>query len=288
MTWETSWTWAGGPSNVKSYAQIQDGAPTDYEQLSDITSYTTEWSWSYSGDDIVADVSYDTFTCSDSTSGCTDFEVMVWLAAIGGAGPISSTGSTIATPSIGGYEWNLYSGPNGAMTVYSFVASSEITSFSGDIMDFYNYLIDNEGFPSTQYLKTISVGTFLQTKNFQLNYAVEKLLLTFYRQAQRHSLAQMLCYHRHILALELLSKPTKALSFAIKFCTMTELTSDAFSILSIPILTIYMQSKGYLYAFQLVLFLCINGLSSTISDSSSSSYSSRSSAAASSSASPLL
>jgi len=167
VTWETSWTWAGGPSNVKSYAQIQDGAPTDYVQLSDITSYTTEWSWSYSGDDIVADVSYDTFTCSDSTSGCTDFEVMVWLAAIGGAGPISSTGSTIATPSIGGYEWNLYSGPNGAMTVYSFVASSEITSFSGDIMDFYNYLIDNEGFPSTQYLKTISVGTFLQTKNFQ-------------------------------------------------------------------------------------------------------------------------
>lgn len=169
MTWETSWTWVGGPSNVKSYAQIQDGAPTNYVQLSDITSYTTEWSWSYSGDDIVADVSYDTFTCSDSTSACTDYEVMVWLTALGGAGPISSTGSTIATPSIGGYEWNLYSGPNGEMTVYSFVASIEITSFSGDIMDFYNYLIDNEGFPSTQYLKAISVGTFLQAKEFRLN-----------------------------------------------------------------------------------------------------------------------
>lgn len=160
VTWETSWTWEGGSSDVKSYAQIQDAAPTDYVQLSDISSYATSWSWTYSGTDIVADVSYDSFTCSDATSGCTDYEVMVWLAALGGAGPISSSGSAIASPTIGGHSWNLYTGPNGAMTVYSFVASSEITSFSGDIMDFYNYLIDNEGFPSTQYLKTISVSPF--------------------------------------------------------------------------------------------------------------------------------
>lgn len=158
VTWETSWTWEGGSSDVKSYAQIADAAPSDYVELADIESYTTSWSWTYSGDDIVADVSYDSFTCSDSTSGCTDYEVMVWLAALGGAGPISSTGSTIATPSIGGYSWKLYSGPNGDMTVYSFVADSEITSFSGDIMDFYNYLIDNEGFPNTQYLKAIAVS----------------------------------------------------------------------------------------------------------------------------------
>lgn len=35
---------------------------------------------------------------------------MIWLAALGGAGPISSTGSAIATVSLGGYSWYLYYG----------------------------------------------------------------------------------------------------------------------------------------------------------------------------------
>lgn len=51
---------------------------------------TSIWSWSYSGSDIIADVAYDLFTSSTAT-GDEEFELMVWLAAIGGAGPISST-----------------------------------------------------------------------------------------------------------------------------------------------------------------------------------------------------
>ena len=84
---------------------------------------------------------------------------MIWLAALGGAGPISSTGSTIATPTIDGVSWKLYSGPNGATTVYSFVASSEVTSFSGDIKAFFTYLINSQGFSSSQYLTSIGAGT---------------------------------------------------------------------------------------------------------------------------------
>lgn len=84
---------------------------------------------------------------------------MVWLAALGGAGPISSTGSAIATTTIGGVEFKLYSGPNGATTVYSFVATSTTTSFSGDLKDFFTYLIDNEGLSSSQYLTAVGAGT---------------------------------------------------------------------------------------------------------------------------------
>lgn len=84
---------------------------------------------------------------------------MIWLAALGGAGPISSTGSTVATPTIGDNEFELYSGANGDTTVYSFVATSEITEFSGDLMDFFNYLIDNEGLSSSQYITSIGAGT---------------------------------------------------------------------------------------------------------------------------------
>jgi xyloglucan-specific endo-beta-1,4-glucanase len=84
---------------------------------------------------------------------------MIWLAALGGAGPISSTGSAVATVTIDGVSWKLFSGPNGSTTVYSFVATSETTSFSGDILNFFKYLESNHGFSSSQYLKSIGAGT---------------------------------------------------------------------------------------------------------------------------------
>lgn len=114
--------------------------------------------FSYTGSDIVADVSYDLWLAA-SSGGTNEYEIMVWLAALGGAGPISSTGSTIATPTIGGYTWDLYTGPNGDTTVYSFVASSEIESWSGDMMDFFTYLVDNEGVSSSKYITSLQAGT---------------------------------------------------------------------------------------------------------------------------------
>lgn len=115
-------------------------------------------STSYTGSNIDGDVAYDLFT-SSSASGSNEYEIMIWLAALGGAGPISSTGSAVATVTIGGVTWKLYSGPNGSTTVYSFVASSEQTNFSGDLIDFLQYLEKNEGFSSSQYLLTIQAGT---------------------------------------------------------------------------------------------------------------------------------
>lgn len=130
------------------------------KKISAITSIPTTWKWSYTGSSIVADVSYDMFT-SSTASGSNEYEIMIWLAAIGGAGPISSNGSAVATPTIGGVNFKLYSGPNGATTVYSFVAASETTSFSGDLKAFYTYLESSSSFsfPSSQYLLNIGAGT---------------------------------------------------------------------------------------------------------------------------------
>jgi xyloglucan-specific endo-beta-1,4-glucanase len=72
------------------------------------------------------------FTSSTST-GSDQYEIMIWLAALGGAGPISSTGSAIETTTISGTTWKLYYGLNGSTKVYSFVAESEVTSFSSDL-----------------------------------------------------------------------------------------------------------------------------------------------------------
>lgn len=113
---------------------------------------------SCTGNSLVADVSLDIFTSSSAT-GSNEFEIMVWLAALGGAGPISSTGSAVATTTIAGTSFDLYSGPNGDTTVYSFVATNEVTDFSGDLMDIFSYLETNEGFEASQYITTLEAGT---------------------------------------------------------------------------------------------------------------------------------
>lgn len=156
LSWSTSWTWAGGSSNVKSYANA--ALQSIGKELSAVKKIPSTWNWSYTGTSIVTDVSYDMWL-APSASGTNDYEIMVWLAAIGGAGPISSTGSTIATPTINGVVWKLYYGMNGATNVYSFVAESSQNEWSGDMLDFFTYLVLKNGVPNTHYLTSIGAGT---------------------------------------------------------------------------------------------------------------------------------
>lgn len=96
---------------------------------------------------------------SSSATGNAEFEIMIWLAALGGAGPISSTGSPVDTIILAGTTWNLYIGPNGSTTVYSFVAESQQGSFSGNIIEFFYYLEWKQNFNANQYLLSIQAGT---------------------------------------------------------------------------------------------------------------------------------
>lgn len=157
LTWSTSWTWSGNSSQVKSYANIVTNFTIT--TLAEITSIPSLWSWTYSGTDLVADVSYDMFTSSSAT-GTNEYEIMVWLDALGGAGPISSTGSAVATPTVAGTTWDLYDGYNGDTHVFSFVASSgAVADFDGDLYDFLSYLVEKEGMESSQYLLSIGAGS---------------------------------------------------------------------------------------------------------------------------------
>lgn len=77
----------------------------------------------------------------------------MWLGRYGGVQPIGSAGPTVT---IGGQQWVLWDGYNGACHVYSFVpaqSGQQRTSFNGDIKAFFTYLTQNKGFPaSSQYL----------------------------------------------------------------------------------------------------------------------------------------
>jgi xyloglucan-specific endo-beta-1,4-glucanase len=157
VAWHTSYSWAGGPYNVKSYANVAlQFTPLQLKNITSIKS-TMKYSYTYTAP-LVANVAYDLFTTSTPT-GSEEYEIMIWLAALGGAGPISSTGSAIATVTIGSYDFNLFKGPNGSMTVFSFVATKQITSFSGDLMAFVKYLTTNQGMSTNQDLKNVQCGT---------------------------------------------------------------------------------------------------------------------------------
>ncbi|KAL8953432.1 MAG: hypothetical protein Q9222_000706 [Ikaeria aurantiellina] len=160
LAWSTTWTWSGGTNNVKSYTNVQ--SPMTSKPLSQYTSIPTTWSWSYSGTSLRANVAYDTFlgTCPSCAQA---YEVMVWLGVYGGISPLSDNGyppTPVATPTIGGVPFNLIKGHNGNVIVYSFLAQSgAVTSYSGDLVAFYKYLIANWGVSSGQYLQTVQAGT---------------------------------------------------------------------------------------------------------------------------------
>ncbi|CAE7187199.1 unnamed protein product [Rhizoctonia solani] len=161
LAWKTTYSWAGSSSQVKSYANVALNTGLG-KQLSAISSIASTWKWTYSSasSSLIADVSYDLWL-SNSASGMgssssSTYEIMVWLSSRGGAGP---AGSQIGTVTVGGYSWKLYKGTVSTWTVYSFVASSEITSYSGDLKAFLTYLSSSQGLSTSQYLVGVQAGT---------------------------------------------------------------------------------------------------------------------------------
>nr|AAM77711.1 endoglucanase [Trichoderma citrinoviride] len=169
-SWHADWQWSGGQNNVKSYQNVQINIPQK-RTVNSIGSMPTTASWSYSGSDIRANVAYDLFTAANPNhvtySG--DYELMIWLGKYGDIGPIGSSQGTV---NVGGQTWTLYYGYNGAMQVYSFVAQSNTTSYSGDVKNFFNYLRDNKGYNAGgQYVLSYQFGTEPFTGSGTLNVA---------------------------------------------------------------------------------------------------------------------
>ncbi|KAK0235178.1 glycoside hydrolase family 12 protein [Armillaria nabsnona] len=165
VAWTTSWTWSGG-DGVKSYTNINANNGLNVK-LSAINSIKSSWAWSQTtSGTVTANVAYDLFT-SSSAGGKNEYEIMIWLDNIN-AKPISyhydATGAATAivkSLSIAGYKWDLYYGNNGSNYVYSFLTSdkSAVKSFSGDLMDFFDYLTSKQGLSTSQYLITAQGGT---------------------------------------------------------------------------------------------------------------------------------
>ncbi|KAL9092974.1 MAG: hypothetical protein Q9159_000598 [Coniocarpon cinnabarinum] len=163
LQWYTTWTWANNPTQVKSYTNAEVSLPQ--KAISQYTSIPTTWSWSYAGTNLSCNVAYDTFLGA-SANGANQFEVMVWLGLYGSISPLSANGypfTPIASPTINGVPFDLAYGLNGNVKVYSFVAHSRAaTTFNGDILAFYKYLVQNyasNGFTNSLVLQSLQAGS---------------------------------------------------------------------------------------------------------------------------------
>jgi xyloglucan-specific endo-beta-1,4-glucanase len=158
VSWHTDWTWSGGENNVKSYPY--SGRELGNKRIvSQIPSMFSAAQWAYEGNNIRANVAYDIFTAADpnhvTSSG--DYELMIWLGRIGGVYPI---GSSTGFVNIGGTNWELFVGYNGAMKVFSYVAPNWVTNFAQDVKPFFNHMAQAHGYPAgNQFLITFQFGT---------------------------------------------------------------------------------------------------------------------------------
>lgn len=115
-------------------------------QISQIGSATSSINYSYPNDaSSIFDASYDIWMDpTPKTTGVNQQELMIWFNDQGGVQPISWTYDSqgvavpIATTTIDGVIWNVYSGNNGANNVVSYLAASPpLDSFTDlDVLDF--------------------------------------------------------------------------------------------------------------------------------------------------------
>jgi len=179
ISWATNWTWANNPNNVKSYANVIHNTAKGV-QLGNIKTAPTSWTWEYKSESsgIRADVSYDIWTgvpqSGSPATSASSYEIMIWLSGLGGIQPVGS--QILSNVQIGGYLWNLWKGPNANWQVLSFVsANGEIRNFNVDLNLFFQYLVQNQGVSSTQYLQAIQTGTepFVGSANLSIdNFSV--------------------------------------------------------------------------------------------------------------------
>ncbi|KAM5342309.1 hypothetical protein ACJ41O_013275 [Fusarium nematophilum] len=157
FVWSTSWSWSGGPGQVKSYSNV--ALENVNKKISEIKSIPSKWTWRYTGTNMVANVAYDLWLAPTASSK-NQYEIMIWVGAYGGALPISEPwAKVIDTPTIGGTKWNLYKGPNGDVTVFSFVAPSNLGNYEGDLQLFLTYLASKQGISRDYVATSLQAGT---------------------------------------------------------------------------------------------------------------------------------
>ncbi|KOG37219.1 GH12 family glycosyl hydrolase domain-containing protein [Streptomyces resistomycificus] len=124
-------------------------------QLSTISSAPTSISYNYVNDGAY-NASYDIWLDpTPRTDGVNRTEIMIWFNKVGSIQPI---GSPVGNASVGGRDWQVWSGNNGMNDVLSFVAPSAISSWSFDVMDFVRQTVSRGLAQNNWYMTSVQAG----------------------------------------------------------------------------------------------------------------------------------
>ncbi|WP_020121555.1 GH12 family glycosyl hydrolase domain-containing protein [Streptomyces canus] len=147
----------------KSYPSIFNGCHytncspgTDLPaQLSSISTAPSSISFNYVNN-AVYDAAYDIWLDpTPRTDGVNRTEIMIWFNRVGSVQPI---GSPIGNTTVGGRDWQVWSGGNGTNDVLSFVAPSALSSWNFDVMDFVRQAVSRGLAQNSWYLTSVQAG----------------------------------------------------------------------------------------------------------------------------------
>ncbi|MFC7887033.1 cellulose binding domain-containing protein [Streptomyces sp. NPDC057376] len=124
-------------------------------RISTVSEAPSSISYGYVGD-AVYNASYDIWLDpTPRTDGVNQTEIMIWFNRVG---PIQPIGSQVGTATVGGRNWEVWTGSNGANDVLSFVAPSAITGWSFDVMDFVRATVARGLAEDDWYLTSVQAG----------------------------------------------------------------------------------------------------------------------------------
>jgi Glycosyl hydrolase family 12/LysM domain len=165
---------SGGFAVTAGHSKATNGAPASYPaiyygchytacspgtdlpmQISEIKTVTSNISFSYPGSGTY-DAAYDIWLDpTPKKDGVNKQELMIWFNR---QGQIQPVGSKVASATIGGRTWEVWTGNNGANDVVSYVAPSPIKSWNFNILDFINDTKTRSGVTNSWYLTSIQAG----------------------------------------------------------------------------------------------------------------------------------
>jgi hypothetical protein len=168
ISWRVRYNWPAGsnPHGVKCYPSVITGwqwglwssdgrLPRTVGSLHRVTTGAT----AKVENPAVQNVAYDLWfhapgSKPDDQKKPTD-ELMIWMAALGGAGPL---GKRVETVKLAGAEWKLNVGDIG-WKVYSFVRTEPCEQWNVDAKVFIDYLVEHGYMAKDKQLTSVEFGT---------------------------------------------------------------------------------------------------------------------------------
>jgi xyloglucan-specific endo-beta-1,4-glucanase len=172
-SWSAEWWWPSGSGGVKAYPAIVSGweygaySPNHLgfpvlvsanDPINTTVTYNMYGNNQY-------DAAYDLFFSPSTNPSAPSAELMVWLS-YSGTQPIGTRVAQAVTLGNESGTWDIWQGNNGQWNVWSFVKTSQTTSFSGELQPFLYFVAYSRNWlPQNYYLLDIQFGVEILNSN---------------------------------------------------------------------------------------------------------------------------